>query len=384
MPLDELDPEPTRKLFPVVADRIYLQHAGLSLASTRMRDAVARVGDDMSSSVGGRTYGAEWEKLRSDLATLVGATADEITLTRGTGHAISIASRGIDWQPGDNVVSIRMEFPTNVFPWTALGRHGVELRLVDRVDGRVDVESLMAQVDDRTRVVAVSWIQFSNGHRLDLAALGAACRERGVLLVADAIQGVGAIRLDVVAANVDVLACGASKWLLGPPGVGFAYVRAGIMDELLPPLAGGGTFQIRVGEPFEDLLDFQPTARRYEESAISWFDIAAMQSGLDILSDAGTPEQIERRVLGLARGLGERLASMGYAMVEPWPRTEAESSAIVSIRPKMPAADAVKLLGDNGIDVRLFRDSMRFSTHFFNTEEELDRVVAFLEANVAP
>jgi selenocysteine lyase/cysteine desulfurase len=177
------------------------------------------------------------------------------------------------------------------------------------------------------------------------------------------------------AAQVDVLAGGASKGLFGPPGAGFCYTRRQIMDQIFPPLVGGGNVVIGgPGVPYDDLEELKPNARRYEESAISWFDIAAFKAGVDLINEVGM-DVVEDRVLGLARYMGAALEQRGYQMVEPWPRSVDESSGMVTIRLKEPAADAAGRLAEKKIIVRSYRDQMRFSTHFINTEGELDRVV---------
>jgi cysteine desulfurase / selenocysteine lyase len=376
-----LTPEAARALFPVCADKIYLQHGGHSVMSTRTREAVERVARVVSASDDWDGYQEEWEGLRAALASLVAVDADEVTLTRGTAQGISILARGLDWEPGDNVVSVYGEYPTNVFPWTLLRKRGVDFRRAELIEGRIDIDALFELVDARTRAVSISWIQWWNGYRCDIAAIGEECRRRGVLFCLDAIQGVGAVRIDARAANVDVLACGASKWLFGPPGAGFAYVNRDVMDQLFPPLVGGGNVVIAPGEPFHELDELKPDARRYEESAISWFDIAALRAGVDILTEVGM-DVVEEHVLGLARYMGDQLAARGYAMVEPWPRTVEQSSGMVSIRPTSPAADAVKALGDKGIVCRLYRDLMRFSTHIINTRDELDHVLEVMDGCV--
>jgi cysteine desulfurase/selenocysteine lyase len=370
-----------RDLFPITKDRIYLQHGGHSIMSTRTREAVERVARIVSASNDWDGYQQDWEGLRSSLAGLIAADADQVTLTRGTAQGISILARGLEWLDGDNVVSVFGEYPTNVFPWTLLRKRGVDFRRADLARGRIDIDKLFELVDARTRAISISWIQWWNGYRADIAAIGEECRRRGVLFALDAIQGVGAVRIDAQACNVDVLACGASKWLFGPPGSGFAYVNRDVMDDLFPPLVGGGNVVIEPGQPFHELDELKPDARRYEESAISWFDIAALRAGVDILHEVGM-DVVEEHVLGLARYMGEQLAARGYAMVEPWPRTVEESSGMVSIRPKTPAAEAVQALGDKGIVCRLYRDLMRFSTHITNTREELDHVLEVMDGCV--
>ncbi len=376
-----LTPEAARSLFPVCADMVYLQHGGHSIMSARTREAVERVAHVVSSSNDWDGYQEDWEGLRSSLASLIAVDADEVTLTRGTAQGISILARGLDWEPGDNIVSVYGECPTNVFPWTLLRKRGVDFRRAELVDGRIDIDALFELVDARTRAVSISWIQWWNGYRCDIAAIGEECKRRGVLFCLDAIQGVGAVRIAARDACVDVLACGASKWLFGPAGAGFAYVNRDVMDRLFPPLVGGGNVVISPGEPFDELDELKPDARRYEESAISWFDIAALRAGVDILNEVGM-DVVEEHVLGLARYMGEQLDARGYSMVEPWPRTLDESSGMVSIRPKTEAAEAVKALGDKGIVCRLYRDLMRFSTHIVNTRDELDHVLEVMDGCV--
>lgn len=376
-----LDVAAARELFPICKDIIYLQHGGHSILSLRTQEELNRVAHVVAHSADWEGYTEEWEALRSALASLISVDADEVTLTRGTGHGVSFLARGLDWREGDNVVSVRTEYPTNVFPWTLLRKQGVDFRRADLVDGRVDVDALFELVDERTRAVSISWVQWWNGYRADIAAIGAECRKRGVLFGLDAIQGVGAINIDARACNVDILACGASKWLFGPPGAGFAYIRREILDQIAPPLVGGGNVVITPGEAFDELDQLKPDARRYEESAVSWFDIAALKAGVDVLNEFGMAN-VEERVLSLSKYMGEALAARGYQMVEPWPRSVPESSGMVSIRPRTPAAEAVQALAEKKIVVRLYRDLMRFSTHFLNTTDELDHVLEVMDSCV--
>lgn len=372
-----------RAEFPALQKGIYLQHAGLALFPDRGRRAVEETARRMADPSAWSGYREDREALCASLARLISADPEEITLTRGTGQGLSVAVRGLDWRPGDNVVSVRGEYPANVFPWSLLARAGVELRLAATCGGRVDPAALFALADQRTRVITVSWVQWWNGYRCNLTAISAECRRRGILLVVDAIQGIGALRLDARAAGADVLACGGSKWLLGMPGTGFCYIRAAVIDRFLPPLLGAGSVSVQPGVPFEDLTDLRPGAARFEESAVSWPDIAALRAGVSLIEEAG-PEAVERRVLALSRRLGEGLAARGFRIVEPWPRSEAESSGIVAIQPRTQAAEAVQRLAEAGVTARLLRNAIRFSTHYFNTEDEVDAAIAAVEEHLEP
>jgi selenocysteine lyase/cysteine desulfurase len=149
-----------------------------------------------------------------------------------------VIAEGLDWEAGDNVVSAACEYPSNVYPWMNLERRGVELRLAPESDGRVPAEAVIARMDERTRVVALSWVQYASGYRSDLARLGAACRDAGALFVVDAIQGLGALRLDVGALPVDAVAAATHKWLLGPEGLGILYLGPRAAQQVRPTRGG--------------------------------------------------------------------------------------------------------------------------------------------------
>jgi selenocysteine lyase/cysteine desulfurase len=181
----------------------------------------------------------EAERVRGLAARLLGARdPQEVAFVENTSTALSLVAEGLDWRPGDNVVGAALEFPTNVYPWMVLASRGVEYRMTPERDGRIDPEELLSLIDDRTRMLVLSWVQYASGFRSDLARLGEACRERGVLFVVDVIQGLGALALDVEAAHVDVAAGSCHKWLLGPEGIGLLYVSDRVIDRLRPARAG--------------------------------------------------------------------------------------------------------------------------------------------------
>lgn len=334
----------------------------------RARHAVERVARRLAQDTQWPgEYVADREALRALLGRLVGATPVDIALTHGTGHGISLVANGLDWRPGDNVVSARWEYPSNLLSWMAVADRGVELRLVESVDGRADPFDL---VDERTRVVALSFVQFWNGYRVDLAAIGAECRRRGILFAVDGMQGVGAVRLDVTAAGVDLLACGGSKWLMGPPGIGFASVHPTLSERLRPPLVSISSVQDTV-DAFDPELRWAPGARRFEESAAPWFEVAALLASVGLLDEVGF-DVVEDRVLARAQRLGEGLAGLGFDMAPPWPRAPHESSGIVAVHAPGRADELVAHLGQAGVTVRARGDFVRFSPHFSTTEAEID------------
>ena len=370
-----MDPLEARALFPITERRIHMNHAGVSPMSSRGRAAVESVTRMLSEEAYlPERYQELVDGLRSSLADLVGVTPDQVSITRGTAHGISLLARGLDWKPGDNVVGARLEYPANLFAWMACRERSVELRLVEPEQGRVTPEAVLSLVDGRTRVVALSFVEFWNGYRVDLAEIGAECRKRGVILAVDGIQGLGVLPFDLETINADFVAAGSGKWLMGVPGVGFTAWRQELLERVTPTLVGTGSMAERM-EYFEPRFGYAKTARKFEESALSLLDVAAFAAAVSLLQEVGI-EVIAERVLGLVDRLAEGLVERGCHIIEPWPRERSESSGIISFnRPGSTAADLLADLTAAGVITRTHRDFVRLSPHFYNTEEEVDRVL---------
>jgi cysteine desulfurase / selenocysteine lyase len=373
-----MDPLEARSLFPLVDRCIFMNHAGVSPLSDRCRAAITGVVEALTQEAYPSGWaGREADRVRGLLARLLGAPAEGFGLTRGTAHGLSLVARGLDWREGDNVVGARGEYPANVYPWMALGEQGVEFRMAEPVDGRVTPEAVLELVDERTRVVALSHVEFWNGYRLDLQAIGSECRRRGALLVVDAIQSAGAMRLDLGALPVDVACAGAYKWLLGPQGSGFFWCRPDLVTQLRPALVGTGSVK-NDSEYFAYDLDYAETGRRFEESSQSLLNLAAFGASLDLLLEVGM-EAVEERILTLAARLAGGLAELGYELLPPWPREAAESSGIVSFRrPGSSPQEVMRDLSAARVVGRIHSDFVRLSPHFYNTEEEVDQVLTVL------
>jgi cysteine desulfurase / selenocysteine lyase len=373
-----MDAVEARNLFPLVDHYIHMNHAGVSPMSQRGRAAVEQVVDGMVN----RPHRDLWtqdetDRVRALVAQLINTSPDSVAFTRSTAHGISLLAQGLEWKPGDNVVGAIGEYPANVYPWMALGAREVEFRQARPVDGRITGEDVFSLVDARTRVVALSHVEFWNGFRLDVETIGAECRRSGIVFAVDVMQSVGALRVDLTQLPIDFCAAGAGKWLMGPPGVGFCFCAPALLESIRPVIVGARS--VTGHDRYFD-YDLTPAlgARRFEESVVSLLDTAAFGAALELLIEVGT-EVIEDRVLGLAARLAEGLAGCGYEIVEPWPRTRAESSGIVSFRKPGTSAQAVlRDLSAAHVIARTHQDFVRLSPHFYNTEEEVDRVLDVL------
>ncbi|HEY0070933.1 MAG TPA: aminotransferase class V-fold PLP-dependent enzyme, partial [Chloroflexia bacterium] len=231
-----IDAEDYRHLFPVTEHYAYLNHAGCTPLPRPGLEALARYWAEQSTQgvLSEPKYFPVVDHAREKMARVMGADPSEVGWLQNTSTALNMVANGLDWQAGENVVTVQGEFPANIYPWLGLSRLGVETRLVPQRDNRVLVDDIAAAMDGKTRMLSISFVEFATGFRNDLCALGQLCQERGVLFTVDAIQGLGALQLDVHAAGIDFLGAGAHKWLIGPQGVGVFYVRRDAQPLLRP------------------------------------------------------------------------------------------------------------------------------------------------------
>ena len=243
-----MDWDSVREQFPVTRNYNFQNHAAVAPISRRCAEAVRQYlkHAEENSYLRGDFY-KHANRVRSQVAHLIKANSDEVTFTKNTSEGISFVANGLTWQTGDNVVTTNVEFPANMYPWLALRERGVEVRTVLEEDGRIPIERLIEAVDSRTRVVAVSSVQFASGFRTDLATLGEFCQSKGVLLCVDAIQSLGVFPIDVKGMNIDFLAADGHKWLCGPEGIGVFYVKKELQGHLRPTNIGWMSMK----DPFE-------------------------------------------------------------------------------------------------------------------------------------
>lgn len=366
-----------RALFPIVARYAYLDHAAIAPLATPVRSTMevflARMTEEPFEP-------AHWQRLlgqvRGRVAELLSVGPESIAFTKNTTTGLGLVAAGLDWEAGDNIVSVDREFPSNIYPWIGLKRKGVELRLYRPEQGRIDVKALVRLCDRRTRVLAISAVQFWSGFRTDLGDLGMALRGRDTLLVVDAIQAAGALHLDLSKTPVDFLAAGAQKWLLGPIGIGIVYLGPRMMDRLSPVTIGPESV-VRDREYFEYDLTLKPDARRFEEAAPNYPGILGMGAAVNLLLRAGLPV-VEETVLRLADRLREELPGRGYELVFT-PSLPSERSGIVSFRhPRMVPAELHARLREAGVIIAQRGDFLRASAHYYNSDEDLDRLLEVL------
>lgn len=313
-------------------------------------------------------------------ARLVGARPADIALMVNTSYGLNLAARALPLDAGDVIITNDREFPANIYPWMALEREGISLERIPCVDGLPDEDALIRALDrPEVKLLTTSWVSFASGYRMDLARIGAACRERGIFFVVDAIQGLGALTLDLARVPVDILACGAQKWLLSPWGTGFVYVRPELVQQIEPQAVGW--LSTRASENFGSLVDYDltylPDARRFEVITVPFQDFSGMNASLELLFELG-PAAIEAHVADLATRIVDWATSRrDVSLVTP--SSPERRAGIVTVRPRDTAAAAAKLTQD-GVVFSVREGGIRLSPHCFNTREEVDAALAALDS----
>ncbi|MBI3968834.1 MAG: aminotransferase class V-fold PLP-dependent enzyme [Chloroflexi bacterium] len=367
-----------RAQFPITKTHAYLNHCAIGAGSLPVARALAAFEEQrqLYGSLANDEVVRGVARTRAKAADFIGARTEEIAFVKNTPEGLSLVAAGLEWRPGDNVVTAALEFPANVHPWLNLRPRGVEVRIVEAdAEGRLPADRILAQVDDRTRVVALSWVEFCNGFRNDLATIGAECRRRNARLVVDAIQGAGALLLDVRALNVDYLAFACHKWMLGPVGIGVLYVRDELLDELSLVEVGQSNYQY--GESWLDYeRPLKPTAGRFECGMVSTLCVHGLEAAIDLFNAAGRA-RIEERILSLTDRL---LAGVPADRYEHWGSTRpGERSGIVSFRPRhQTAAEVVAALERANVVGSEREGAVRLAAHCYNDETDVDRAIEAL------
>lgn len=367
-----------RQLFPVTQNYTYLNHAAVAPISLPIYEAMQRYTQDllMHGLVHWREWSEEIEKVRALAAQLIQAKPHEVAFAANTSTGLSFIANGITWRAGDNIVTADCEFPSNQQPWFRVqNTYGVETRQAKERKCRLQTEEILGLIDAHTRVVTLSFVEFASGFRNDLETIGKYCRARDVLFVVDAIQGLGALQLDVARYGIDALAADAHKFLLGPDGVAVLYVSERVLEHLQPTVIGWTS----VKHPFDftgKKQEFADGARRFEPGAMNTAGIMGLGASLELHLNIGT-ETIERYLLELTDYLCEQLESIGYHVASS--RLPGEASAIVACTHEKFSAEFLwQELEKQRIIVTPRMGRLRISPHFYNTKADIDTLIAAL------
>lgn len=366
-----------RERLPLLKSGVAFNHAGISPqpesgAIAAFEELRARLlpADGLARISGVR------EEIRRLYAELLRVSPAEVAVTRHTAEGVNLIAQGFPWRRGDRILTVSVEYPSNVYPWWNLRDKGVEIVPVPERDGRVDLDEFVGAIDERVRMVAISHVEFASGFCFDLARVSAACRAWGAFLFVDIAQSIGVLPIDL--RLVDAAAWPTWKWLMGPIGMGGLYVAAGRLESIRPAFVGSDGMV-----PTQDYLDyrfeFRPDAGRFEystENVLGLIGVAEALRRLTPLFGNDAADAVARRVRDLGDLLISRLEERSFRLYSS--RLPGERSGIFSfVAPGNPAQVAARLRR-NGVEVAVRSGRLRISPHFYNNDEDVERLLAAL------
>jgi selenocysteine lyase/cysteine desulfurase len=364
-----------REEFPVTGLYTYFNHASVSPLPRRSAQAMQSLIEDVMRH--GAIHYPEWQaaldRLRQAAARLIGSEASEIAVVKNTSEGLSAIANGIAWRAGDVVVGIEDEFPANYFPWERLRQRGVDVRWLTLREGRIELEEI-ERACKGARLLAISYVQYVSGFRIDLDAVGEICRRSGTLLVVDAVQGLGPFPVDVKRSGIHALAASGHKWLLGPEGCGILFVDRGLIPKV-EPIEFGWT-NVAGWRTYSRDPSLRPDAARYECGTLNTVGTYGLAESTELFLEVGVgriARHIDQLIVRLLAGAAEK----GYRPLAL--RTTDSGSGIVSIRKEgVDSETVVRRLMENRVITSLRGGCIRASPHFYATEEDVDLFVELL------
>jgi selenocysteine lyase/cysteine desulfurase len=359
-----------RDEFPVTRELIYLNHAAVAPLCRPAAEAMKALADDacLYGSLHYDRWLESYDGLRHSAARLINASPDEIAIVKNTSEGVAFVALGIDWHAGDRVIAFREEFPANYYPWLRLEQRGVQMTWLSIYDS---IETIAAAVPG-ARLLAISFVNYLSGFRVDLNALGKVCQHNGCFFFVDAIQGMGALPLDVESSHIDALAADGHKWMLASEGNGILYVRRKWLDSI-EPVEFGWTNPANYTDYSSRDMTLRPDAGRYECGTLNTIGCFGLRAALDFLLEVGI-ENIAANVLSLADQLESGARRKGYELLVK--RNAQTGSGIVSIRhPNLDARAVVSQLKQKRISAAPRQGWVRMSPHFYLNSEEIEQVV---------
>lgn len=369
-----------RNEFPVARNKVFLGHAGVCPLPRRVAEAIAHYSFNATADDQESQLAPLLRETRALAAQLLGAQPEEVSFVGPTSLALSLVAAGLRWRRGDNVVIYHDDYPTNVYPWLALASRGVQVRFLNIKElGRIRTHDVVGQVDEGTKLVALTSCHFVSGWRIELDAIGKALRERGILFSVDGIQTLGAFPTTVE--HVDFLAADAHKWLLGPCAAGILYVKKDLQERLSPPVLGWNN--VRCPDYVaQDEVVFRSGPARFEAGTHNLVGLVGLKAALELLLEIGV-DNIAAELLRKRKWLVPALREKGWTVLNA-NAPAANCGGIITLHradADLPALH--QRLADANIVTSLRADRtgrkyIRLSPHFYNTDEELRQVMEIL------
>jgi cysteine desulfurase / selenocysteine lyase len=360
--------------FPVRDQLIYLNHAAVSPLCRRAAEAMTGLIGDATSfgSIHYETWMKAYARVREASARLIHAKPGEIAIIKNTSEGIAMVANGMRWKEGDIVVAFQEEFPSNFYPWKRLEPEGVEVRWLSVFDSLEKIDEACRGA----RLLAISYVQYLSGHRVDLEAIGEICERRGTIFFVDAIQGLGAFPLDVGRAKIHALAADGHKWMLGPEGCGILFVREDFQDEV-QPTEFGWTNPARYFDYSSRDMTLRPDAGRYECGTLNTVGCFGLAAALEFLLEVGI-ERIAPAVQERADQIYDGVRRLGFETLAE--RNPATGAGIVSFQKRgVDSHMIVRSLKDARVSVASRQGWVRAAPHFYISPQDVEQALDVLQ-----
>lgn len=367
-----------RKLFPYLDNGIiYFNHASTGPISSpvvsRLTELLKEKSEEKMDDY--TSFLKVVDETKEILAKMINCNPDRIAFLDNTSNGLNLLAQSINWKNGDRILLNDVEFPANVYPFLNLKRFGVEVDFVKSNNGIVTADQIIQSVKPQTKLISISFVQFLSGYRADLEKIGNFCHTNNIVFCVDGIQGIGVQPIDITNYKIDFLSCGTQKWLMGMQGLAFIYVDEKLQEKLTP--ANVGWLSV---EDAWNLLDYKMnlkhTANVFQGGTLNSFGIYAFNTSLKIFNEYGF-ENAYKEILSNTKYFIERLDKIGLSCVLN-KCSEKELAGIVSIKPSKPE-EIFNTLNQRKIICSLREGLVRFSPHFYNTFEDIDKVVDELQ-----
>lgn len=373
-----------REEFPTLQHWTYLDTARKTVPPRCQELAMREYTQDVYENAGADAWSAlNVAESRAVMARLLGAKPGEIAFTKNTTEGLYIAANGTDLKSGDNIVLTNLEHVANIWVWKHWEAKGVEIRYAQHRDGRLPLESFLAKMDARTRVVSTAYVTYGNGYRVDLPALGRVCRERGVMLVVDGVQAAGLLATPFPDLGADIISAGGHKNLFGLTGSGIVWCREGLVNELkasfIKPPAQPGTAQATAHAVSQ--FDYMRVAHRFEGGNPNFLGVRVLRRGAEFIESIGLAA-IENRVRELTSKCLEVVKGAGLKTTTP--ESWDERAQIVNVL--VPDAENLmtRLREKHRVVTNVKDNALRLSMSFFSNEEDIERAVHAIVSEVTP
>lgn len=372
-----MTPQESRKLYPYLeTGTIYMNHAACSPYSTPVVDRLNHWIEQRSVTniENFFEYMPIFESARKRLANLINADEDRISWRDNVTNGINLLAQSLKLKKGDRIILNDLEFPANVYPFLNLQRDGVIVDIVTSKNGKVDVEEIEELIKPETKLVSISQVQFLSGYRANLKAIGELCKANGVMFCVDAIQGVGAVGIDVKDAQIDFLAGGTQKWLMGMQGCGYIYITKELQDKIDPAFVGW----ISVNNAWDLLdynLDLREDAGRFQTGTVNNAGVAVVDASLELMEKIGH-KNIEKTIVENSIFAADKLQESGYKPILD-NINENNIAGIVTVKVEKAKEVFVELVKKK-IILSEREGMIRFSPHYYNTKDEIEEVIKIL------